>query len=229
MPLNMECKDWNPFEQLGIRPKVLLIGHDPRLQRSATIADYALFSDYYFKFKSEPLNESDRHKYGLAKMSFEQVLDITGNRYNREDIYVTNLCNQALERPKKRTVLIPEREAETGVKRLKKIVEQFDSIEYVFPMSQQVNYWLQYFELYRTETDFLANAKPKQKGIDSIPPYYEAINKNAKPFLEICGKVYDLGKGQKLIPILHTKTYCQLKEMRAYDSCYKQIRNYFDL
>lgn len=72
MPLNMECKDWNPFEQLDIRPKVLLIGHDPCLRKSDTIAAYALFSDYYFKFKSEPLNGSDRRKYGLAKNSFEQ-------------------------------------------------------------------------------------------------------------------------------------------------------------
>lgn len=125
--------------------------------------------------------------------------------------------------------MIPEREAETGVKRLKKILEQFDSIEYVFPMSQQVNYWLQYFGLYQTETDFLDNAKPKQKGIDSNPPYYEAMNQKATPFLEICGKVYDLGKGQKLIPILHTKKYSQLTKMGAYLSCYKQIRSHFDL
>lgn len=223
----MECKDWNPIEQFNIKPKVLLIGHDPCLRRSDTIADYALFSDYYFK--SEPQNGSDKRKYGLAKNSLEQVLDITGSRYSPEDIYVTNLCNKALERPKKGIVLIPEREAETGVKRLKKILEQFDSIEYVFPMSQQVNYWLQYFGLYQTETDFLDNAEPKQKGIDSNPPYYEAMNQKAKPFLEICGKVYDLGKGQKLIPILHTKKYSQLKKMGDYLSCYKQIRSHFDL
>ena len=42
------CKDWNPLIENGVTPKVLLIGHDPRLQSSETIADYALFSNYYF-------------------------------------------------------------------------------------------------------------------------------------------------------------------------------------
>lgn len=34
-------------------PKALIIGHDPRLQNSDTIADYALFADYYFEPKEE--------------------------------------------------------------------------------------------------------------------------------------------------------------------------------
>ena len=37
-------KPWIPEN-----PKALVIGHDPRLNRSDTIAEYSLFADYYFQ------------------------------------------------------------------------------------------------------------------------------------------------------------------------------------
>ena len=40
----METLDWKPREP----PRALLIGHDPRLQKSNTQAEYVLFANYYF-------------------------------------------------------------------------------------------------------------------------------------------------------------------------------------
>ena len=220
----MECKDWNPDVELKVNPKVLLIGHDPRLQTSNTIADYALFSNYYFK-KEVPKGGSEKQKYGLAAKSFKQILDITNGKFKPEEIYVTNLCNESLEHsPKGKTVLIPEKIAKKGYERIIAILSQYKTIEYIFPMSQQVNYWLQHFKLYNADTDFLVKAEPKQKGIDNKPPYYEAVKQKDAPFLEICGKEYSLSTGQKLIPILHTKQYGQLV---AYTPCYERIKKIF--
>lgn len=217
------CKDWNPLIEKGVTPKVLLIGHDPRLQSSETIADYALFSNYYFE--EEQKNSSERRKFGLAEKSFQQILDITNYRFRAEEIYVTNLCNESLiHAPKGKTVLIPEQKAKEGYERIVSIIHQYQTIELIFPMSQQVNYWLQYFGLYQTPTDFVNKAKPKQKGILNNPPYYEAVKQRDYPFLEICGKVYDLNTGLKLIPILHTKSYGKIA---AYSHCYEQMRKLF--
>lgn len=218
------CKDWNPFFEKGVAPKVLLVGHDPRLQSSDIIAEYALFSNYFFK--EEPKNGSERRKHGLSAKSFGQILDIKNHRFRAKEIYVTNLCNEPLAHaPKGKTVLIPERIAKEGCERISTIVRRYKTIEYIFPMSQQVNYWLQFFGMYHTTTYFLDKAKPKQKGIDNDPPYYEAIKQRDCPFLEICGNIYYLETGQKVIPILHTKQYGQLK---AYFQSYERIRHLFE-
>lgn len=217
------CDDWNPIIQKGVSPKVLLIGHDPRLQSTDTEAKYALFSDYYFK--EVPKNGNERRKYGLAAKSFGQVLDITNNRFKAEEIYVTNLCNEFLPHaPKGKTVLIPESIAKDGYERILTIISQYKTIEYIFPMSQQVNYWLQYFGFYDKDTDFLEKAAPKQVGIDNKPPYYEAIRQKDAPFLDICGNVYTLKTGQKVIPILHSKLY---GKSPSYFPCYERIKEHF--
>ena len=68
MESNNKCLDWNPSDNelfKCILPKVLLIGHDPRLQTSDTIAKYALFADYYFR--EQPKNSSGKRKYNFAK------------------------------------------------------------------------------------------------------------------------------------------------------------------
>lgn len=64
----MKTIDWKSKKEA----KALLVGHDPRLQNSNTIANYALFADYYFK----PISniQSEKRKYGLAKSSFEYIL-----------------------------------------------------------------------------------------------------------------------------------------------------------
>ena len=60
----MKTKPWGDPETANI----LVIGHDPRLQETATIADYCFFADYYFQPKPEKKNEL--RKYGLAESLF---------------------------------------------------------------------------------------------------------------------------------------------------------------
>jgi hypothetical protein len=34
--------------------KILILGHDARLQKSDAVAQYAFFADHYFQFKKKP-------------------------------------------------------------------------------------------------------------------------------------------------------------------------------
>jgi hypothetical protein len=86
----MKTKNWRSIETA----KALVIGHDPRLQESETIAPFAFFTDYYFR--QEPTNPSERSKYGLAKVTFDQIVDITNGKTDPKSIYITNLCNDPL-------------------------------------------------------------------------------------------------------------------------------------
>jgi hypothetical protein len=69
----MKTLDWK-----STNPKILVIGHDPRLQKSDTIAGYALFADYYFK----PIPKAPRElqKYNLAKATFGKILSLTNGK-----------------------------------------------------------------------------------------------------------------------------------------------------
>ncbi|MBO7567081.1 MAG: hypothetical protein J6T60_08310 [Bacteroidales bacterium] len=218
----MECKDWNPLIERNVSPKILLIGHDPRLQNSDDKPDYALYANYYFR--PEPECKREKNKYILAKNCFTQIIEITNKKYREDEIYVSNLCNIFFEeRPKKKTILIPENVAKNGVIHLQNILQSYKTIEYIFSMSEQVNYWLQYFGFYNTKTDFLNNAKPKCKGICSNPPYYEASRRGS--FREICGNVYETVTKHKIIPILHVKTFKRIE--RYYSANYDNIRLFF--
>lgn len=61
---NAEAK---PFGDLKTA-KVLVIGHDPRLQKSNTIAEYCFFADYFFR--PLPKSPSELRKYKLAESLF---------------------------------------------------------------------------------------------------------------------------------------------------------------
>ncbi len=218
----MECKDWNPLKERNVSPKILLIGHDPRLQKSDDKPEYALYANYYFS--PEPKRYGEKNKYILAKNCFTQIIEITNNKYREDEIYVTNLCNMFFEdRPIKKTILIPEKVAKKGVLHIQNILQDYKTIEYVLSMSEQVNYWLQYFGFYHTKTDYLNDAKPKGKGICSNPHYYEASRSGS--FREICGNVYETVTKHKIIPILHIKSYKRIE--RYYSSNYDNIRLMF--
>jgi len=80
----------------------------------------------------------------LAATVFNQITYITNGKIKPEEIYITNLCNSALPHsPRGKTVYIPEDKAKEGFENIKRIIEENQSIEYLFPMSLQVNYWLQ--------------------------------------------------------------------------------------
>jgi hypothetical protein len=214
-------KDWKS----KLPAKVLIIGHDPRLQKSDTIAEYALFADYYFQ--GEPKSKSEKHKYDLAKSTFEQILEITCDKFKPEEFYLTNLCNTALPHaPKGKTVLISEDKATAGIKHIRQILKENLTIEFIFPMSLQVNYWLQKLEFYSSDTDFVKETEPKEKGIKNTEPYFEA--KKSRTFLKVCGNQYRITNGKQIvIPVLHSKNYPLKANFSAYLSNYEKTRNIF--
>ncbi|MHA1231924.1 MAG: hypothetical protein ACTSPQ_14890 [Candidatus Helarchaeota archaeon] len=218
----MSIKDWQSLTN----PKILLIGHDPRLQKSNTIADYALFANFYF----DKINKSpqDKSKYNFAKSAFDMLSYLTNNQYSPEEIYITNLYNDVLEHaPKGRTVLIPPEKIPTEIERLKKIIDNNPTIKYIFPMSLQVNYWLQKYKFYEQNTEFLDQTKPSSNGIKNEPPYFQP--KKTGTFKLICGKRYKYNYGKQIvIPILHAKNYpLKGRFLQSYGNCYKNIVNYF--
>jgi len=218
----MQTLDWKPKDHA---PRALLIGHDPRLQQSDTQAEYVLFANYYFDKTIK--DRSFKSKYGLAASAFNQIIHITNGKIKPEEIYITNLCNSALPHaPKGKTVLISEDKAKEGFEYIRRIIAENLSVEYVFPMSLQVNYWLQYLGLYYSSDDFVEKSTPKTKGIQNAPPYYEPKEKNT--FLLICGNKYQVKEATpSLIPILHAKCFPLNKQFRAYVPAYERIRNYF--
>lgn len=223
----MKTLVWSPLEQ-GLKPaKALLIGHDPRLQQSDTQAEYVLFANYYFDKTIK--DRSFKSKYGLAASAFNQITHITNGKIKPDEIYITNLCYSALPHaPKSITVYIPEDKAIAGVENIKRIIEENPSIEYIFPMSLQVNYWLQKLGFYNSSSEFLEKSTPKTFGIQNEPPYFEPTGKS--PFLMICGNKYKVNNGtQTVIPILHAKCFPLNNQFRAYEPAYERIRNYFKI
>jgi hypothetical protein len=218
----MQTLDWIPKEHT---PRALLIGHDPRLQQSDTQAEYVLFANYYFDKTIK--DRAFKSKYGLAASAFNQITHITNGKIKPEEIYITNLCNSALPHaPKSKTVYIPEEKAITGVENIKKIIDENSTIEYLFPMSLQVNYWLQNLGLYDSNDGFVEKSSPRTIGVQNEPPYYEPKEKSS--FLMICGNNYKVKEGsQAVIPILHAKCFPLNKQFRAYEPAYEKIRNYF--
>lgn len=216
----MPIKDWKAKGQA----KILVIGHDARLQNSDTIAEYCLFIDYYFR--DVPRSGSEKKKYNLAKNTIEQILYLTAGKYCAEDIFITNLCNEELPHaPTGKTVLIPYENAKEGLEHILGILQN-NRIEYVFSTSLQVNYWLQKLGFYNSEEDFLEASKPRFKGVCNDPPYYEP--QRSKSFQKICGKVYEPQNcGYKVIPILHPKNYPLKGNFTCYQGSYGKIRNYF--
>jgi hypothetical protein len=214
--------DWGNIE----RAKVLVIGHDPRLQRSDTIADYAFFANHYTE-KPKP-SRANKSKYNLAKSTFHQIFDLTNNLYQVNDFYITNLCNEELPHaPKGKTVYIPEEVAKAGLDRIKSLLIR-GNIEIVFPTSLQVNYWLQKLGFYQSPNDeFILKAEPKQIGVNNSPPYY--VPNKEKAFQIICGSIFNsFNNKHKVIPILHPKTYSFISNFNeVYGPKYEAIRSTF--
>lgn len=187
------------------KAKVLVIGHDPRLQKANTLAGNAFFADYYFR--PIPTQRSERAKYELAEAVFSYISYLTSNKYSADQIVLTNLCNSALPHaPKGRIVFIPEEKARQGINEIHDILNGSD-IEIIFAMSLQVNYWLQRLGFYPAVDEFLSEAEPKKGGMTSEPPYYESTRGRVKPFTRICGKQYLTSDRRRLFPILHVKNW----------------------
>lgn len=219
----MQTKDWKSIKE----PVALLIGHDPRLQTSETLAEFALFANYYFDNTIRDRNF--KRKFGLASSALNQIAEISIGTIKQDEIYVTNLCNSALPHaPKGKTVYISEEKAIEGLKNIKKILLQNPTIKYIFPMSLQVNYWLQKLGLYESKNGFVEKSTPRVKGVLNHSPYYEPIK--SQSFLLICGNNYDVcNSTQVVIPILHAKCYPLNFRFKAYVPAYERIIKFFSV
>jgi hypothetical protein len=199
MNSNTETQAWGD----PTRAKVLVIGHDPRLQRSSTIASYCFFADYYFR--PRPSKGNDLKKYQLAESLYLCIGELTGGYFYDKEILITNLCNKALKpAPPRKTVYIPQNEAEEGLRNIEALLKA-SSVQLIFAMSQQVNYWLQRLQFYDANSKYLEEAQPKERGVNSEQAYYEPKKPGA--FKLICGQKYTAGSKYFLFPILHVKNY----------------------
>jgi len=205
--------------------KILVIGHDPRLQVSNTVADFAFFGEYYFK--QIPTQTKELRKYKLAAAVYDYISHLTSHSFLAKQIVLTNLCNKALPHaPKGKTVYIPEAEARNGITAIQNILSQ-SSIEVIFAMSEQVNYWLQKLEFYMGETQFLSSSEPKVRGRSHNPPFYEPTQGRA--FTQICGNRYLTGDGRSVVPILHVKQWPLRGPFtkaygKAYETCINALK-----
>ena len=217
----MKTQDWKPIKPA----KALIIGHDPRLQKTDAQAPYALFADYFFT--TIPTKTSEKRKYGLAKTTFDHISYLTNNKIQTDNIYVTNLCNDCLPHaPKGKTVLIPKEIANDGINRIKSIIEENPTIKYIFPMSLQVNYWLQKLGFYEANYKFVEMSEPKEIGLTNDKPYYEP--KKTRSFLLICGDTFLINNGEQIvIPILHSKQFPLGEKTKEYMPAYEKIKKYF--
>jgi hypothetical protein len=206
------------------KAKVLVIGHDPRLQESNTLANYCLFADYYEKYyeKALPTTKTELSKFQLAKSVFDCIEDLTDGQVNYKELLITNLCNIALgHAPPNKTVLIPEDKAVEGLIEIRKLLTN-SQVKLIFPMSQQVNYWLQKLGFYSSDSTFLAKSEPKEIGKNNIPAYYQP--QETKAFKLICGNEYISERRYKTYPILHTKNYPPKGKLTVYEENYARCK-----
>jgi hypothetical protein len=207
------------------KAKVLVIGHDPRLQASNTLAGYCLFADYYEKYHSRalPTTRTELSKYQLAKSVFDCIGDLTADKVNYKELLITNLCNKALgHAPPNKTVLIPEDKAMEGLTEIRNLLKN-SQVKLIFPMSQQVNYWLQKLGFYSGDSIFLAKSEPKENGKKNTQPYYQPQETNV--FKLICGNEYISDIQYKTYPILHTKNYPLKGKFTVYEENYARCKS----
>jgi hypothetical protein len=204
------------------RAQILVIGHDPRLQRSDTIAPFCFFADYYFR--PIPTQPHERAKYELAAALFSCIRYLTSDKYPDDQILVTNLCNKSLPHaPKSKAVLIPKQMARDGLQAIREMLS-VSTITVIFAMSLQVNYWLQKLGFYLSEPGFITDSEPRQEGLQSEPAYYQPVQ--SRTFQRICGNRYIADGKYALFPILHIKQWpLQRNFARAYSQAYERCRN----
>ncbi|MFI3266486.1 MAG: hypothetical protein R3Y15_04970 [Rikenellaceae bacterium] len=201
----MKTADWPAISTT----KVLLIGENSTLQWKDEVLEHAMFLDYYFNHP--PYDLGERSRYSEAKTIFDTLSEITSGQCRAEQVHGTLLSNDMLTRPPKgKHLLIPEKQAKEGIIHIKSLLKRYPSIEYIFVMGLQTNYYLQKFGFYNcgdmTES-FVKGAEPRRIGLDPFEPFYQPVN--AKPFREVCFKRYAAAEypNVEVIPILPVKSY----------------------
>lgn len=198
----METKPWGDLS----KAKVLVIGQDPNLRKSPTMAEFAFFADYYFRPK--PSQQSERRKFDLATSTFQFIRYLTAGLIKDEEVCLTNLCNEKLPRPNFESYpnalfYIDKVRAERGIEKIKQILAH-ENIKIVLAMSQQVNYWLGSLGVYSPEEDFVKGSIPDADYASMNPPAYKP--RQERMFTMICGRIYPIkGYSACVIPITHVK------------------------
>ena len=194
-----------PFGNID-KARILVIGHDPRLQRSDAQAQYAFFLNYL----EEPrqTRSSERRKYDFASSVVNYIRHLGGPSVALEDMFFTNLCNEFLERPiAGGTVLITDDAAERGIQAIEGILLS-GSFKVILSMAPQVLYHLVRLDFVTNPDEnllaFLKTARPSPAA--TIKRAYVPVGRN--PFLEVCGrKYYHRSDGVPIIPIVHVKQW----------------------
>jgi len=206
--------------------KILIIGEDSNLQWTDTATEYAMFADYFFR--PFPEDHGERSRNVEAQNLYHHILFLTNDKFRPEEMYVTNLCNDYVMPPAKgKRVLIPEEKALKGLEHIKWVLEQNPSIEFIFAMSLQTNYWLQKLGFYGGDESFLHGAQPRSVGMECIEPFYQPVD--GKALRSIIGQTYNAtAPNVKLIPILPVKDFpLRDKNEELFRDAYTKIRATF--
>jgi len=183
---------------------ILVIGHDPRLQRSQAEAEVAFFFDYLTR--PRPTSRSEASKHDLAKAVVDYVGALAGREVSLNELYVTNLCNEFLEHaPGSGTVLIPDGLARHGVQQIAQAVAS-GHFEVILPMAVQTFYHLCRLGFIDEESDvvrrFVHDASPRApKAAQGI-----YVQGGRAPFLAVCGCRFH-HRGVPVVPIVHVKQW----------------------
>jgi hypothetical protein len=186
--------------------KIMVVGHDPRLRKSETEAEYCFFLEYLAL--NTVTSNADKQKKAFAETTVEYIRSIVGSEVQLEDIYFTNLCNRFLSRPIiKGTVLIPDVDADNGIDKIENTINS-GSFLIILSMSLQVFYHLARTG-FMTESgkelkEFIEQAKPDPKY--SAQNAYKSLGKS--PFLSVCGQIFHHRYDSiPIVPILHVNQF----------------------
>lgn len=197
------------------KARILVIGHDPRLQRSDAEAECAFFLNYLDEPRSA--RPSERRKYDFASSVVNYIRDLGGLSVSIDDMFFTNLCNEFLEHPTAGgTVLITDDAAERGTRGIEDILSS-GSFKVILSMAPQVLYHLARLRFVANPDEnllaFLRMARPSPAA--AARGAYVPIGRS--PFLMVCGtKYHHRGDGVPLVPILHAKQWPLNKRMEPH-------------
>lgn len=195
---------------------ILVIGHDPRLQKSLAEAEKAFFFDYLEKYDERPTYGPDASKYDLAHAVWNYVNYLTDQKVPLENLFVTNLCNEFLPpSPGSGTVLIPDEQARSGVEMIQSTLTQ-GNFHLILPMAVQTFYHLCRLGFLDEDderiTTFTNKAQPSSAKVDQ--GVYRT--KGTAPFLDVCGNRFH-HNGIPVVPIVHVKQWPLTKRFIRYE------------
>jgi hypothetical protein len=183
---------------------ILVIGHDPRLQRSQAQAEVAFFFDYLTR--PRPTSHSEARKYDLAKAVWDYVSALAGREVSLGELYVTNLCNEFLEHaPGRGTVLIPDDLAGQGVQQITQTIAS-GRFKVILSMAAQTFYHLCHLGFIDEDSEvvrhFIQDARPRaSKAAQGI-----YVQSGKAPFLAVCGCRFH-HRGVAVVPIVHVRQW----------------------